>query len=596
MNIENQPTRVQFQERQILRTRDLTDEQAYHLEMRRRHNLALHTWGIAYGLTLQVTEGNTVAVMPGIAIDGFGREVVVAQQTLVPNLNPNLSTGPFDVWLLYQLADASNGAEKGICGSRPPTRLRVEKPVVIPKFTAERRAPDANVSPERPPPDDPTQEWPIFLGKIEWRAADADPAGIPAWQIDLSERRYAGLVAEQIVSPAQGTRRTLIQNGSAPGLAPYPFAVYVWDGTEPGPDEASPALGVDKEVLALNAGRVTLGGDLVLVNGAALQFQANAIAADANAAGTDALGQAWRIYQYFKAAALTTTGKGANAPKLVSADADGYANELRVAMAGAPAGFNSVAIGRWTDKGLFDPVLTITDTGDVTVKGNLKVTGTITARLVQAPLADAGSGPATGPGGDPDLRQVLQYIAGGSDNRKRVLTELLKSKEEMAELLLKDPTSRDNFKNGVTTNDPTNKKKTALAQLAIEAALNELLDQLLDTPSGLGQFTGHLNRTRVSSLANLLLAATFDPAESGSAENGAAQVLECQLADANLNPFALAFSKNAVAKDTAGDITFPDDSRVHTFAKFLQDRQDSNDDFNKLIQAFVHWLAHRSGG
>src|SRR5579883_2759224 len=127
MSNENQPTRVRFQEHQILRTRDLTDEQDYHLEMRRRHNLALHTWGIAYGLDLFVSEGN-VLVQAGIAIDGFGRELVLAQQMPVPNLDPKIDPGPFDVWLKYTLNVPEDDTNNGICGNKAPARVRVEKP------------------------------------------------------------------------------------------------------------------------------------------------------------------------------------------------------------------------------------------------------------------------------------------------------------------------------------------------------------------------------------------------------------------------------------------------------------------------------------
>lgn len=43
-------TRVHYREGQILRTADLRDEQAYRIQMRCRHNLAHHGWGIVQGL------------------------------------------------------------------------------------------------------------------------------------------------------------------------------------------------------------------------------------------------------------------------------------------------------------------------------------------------------------------------------------------------------------------------------------------------------------------------------------------------------------------------------------------------------------------
>jgi hypothetical protein len=68
--------RLLFYDRQYLQSFDFTAEQAYHLEMRRRLNLALHLWGIAYGLELR--RGEIVPGAPeqyyiseGMAIDAY---------------------------------------------------------------------------------------------------------------------------------------------------------------------------------------------------------------------------------------------------------------------------------------------------------------------------------------------------------------------------------------------------------------------------------------------------------------------------------------------------------------------------------------------
>jgi hypothetical protein len=47
-------TRVNYYDGQYLGPTDFTDEQAYHVAMRRRHHLAHHTWGLVRGLTLAV--------------------------------------------------------------------------------------------------------------------------------------------------------------------------------------------------------------------------------------------------------------------------------------------------------------------------------------------------------------------------------------------------------------------------------------------------------------------------------------------------------------------------------------------------------------
>jgi hypothetical protein len=75
--------RVHYFDHQFLHVDDFTDEQAYHLGMRRAHNRMLHSTGVAYGLTLSAA-GTAVKVGAGIALDGEGREIVLPEDDLVP--------------------------------------------------------------------------------------------------------------------------------------------------------------------------------------------------------------------------------------------------------------------------------------------------------------------------------------------------------------------------------------------------------------------------------------------------------------------------------------------------------------------------------
>lgn len=98
--------RVRYFERQYLTAEDLTAEQQYHRDMRRRHNLAHHTPGIVAGLRIEKKQSGTTFeywVLPGMAVDGYGREIIV----LAP---ARLDTGLFDavrgdrhaaVWIGY---------------------------------------------------------------------------------------------------------------------------------------------------------------------------------------------------------------------------------------------------------------------------------------------------------------------------------------------------------------------------------------------------------------------------------------------------------------------------------------------------------------
>ncbi|MGE5732674.1 MAG: hypothetical protein ACM37U_12070 [Gemmatimonas sp.] len=62
---------------QFLVEKDFDDEQAYHLDSRRRHNRVSHTFGVADRLAVTLISGRTVQVSAGTAIDKDGREIVL---------------------------------------------------------------------------------------------------------------------------------------------------------------------------------------------------------------------------------------------------------------------------------------------------------------------------------------------------------------------------------------------------------------------------------------------------------------------------------------------------------------------------------------
>lgn len=72
--------RVRFFEGRLLTARDLSDEQAYHVEKHRRHLRTLHGCGVVHGLRLTIDAGGTtLTVEPGLAIDPQGNELCVAE-------------------------------------------------------------------------------------------------------------------------------------------------------------------------------------------------------------------------------------------------------------------------------------------------------------------------------------------------------------------------------------------------------------------------------------------------------------------------------------------------------------------------------------
>jgi hypothetical protein len=62
---------------QFLVERDFNDEQAYHLGARRRHNRVQHTSGVVEGLDVKHVSATQVQILPGVAVDRDGREIVV---------------------------------------------------------------------------------------------------------------------------------------------------------------------------------------------------------------------------------------------------------------------------------------------------------------------------------------------------------------------------------------------------------------------------------------------------------------------------------------------------------------------------------------
>jgi hypothetical protein len=99
--------RIRFYDGEFLRAFDFSDEQTYHMEMRRRVNRYLHLCGIVQGLTMTSPSGSDgVSILPGMAIDGLGREIYVyAPYTLGDSdvtTNRITTAGTYDVWLRYQ--------------------------------------------------------------------------------------------------------------------------------------------------------------------------------------------------------------------------------------------------------------------------------------------------------------------------------------------------------------------------------------------------------------------------------------------------------------------------------------------------------------
>jgi hypothetical protein len=165
--------RLNYFNGQFLRAPDFTEEQTYHLEMGRRHNQKLHTWGIADGLKLQYTIGSSqIEIAEGMAIDSEGREIV-----LVNKVNRDLSTflgKTVYITIAYNERKVDETKETGVEG-----------------FTRVQEIPNINVS-ENPPSADQLSLQ-LILGRVtvnsEGKITATDEGE------GVNRRRAAGVVA-----------------------------------------------------------------------------------------------------------------------------------------------------------------------------------------------------------------------------------------------------------------------------------------------------------------------------------------------------------------------------------------------------------------
>ena len=69
----------------LLTADDLREEQEYHREKHRRHLQMLHGFGVVDGLQVEIaSDGTTISVEPGMAIDPYGREIVLDDLVVLP--------------------------------------------------------------------------------------------------------------------------------------------------------------------------------------------------------------------------------------------------------------------------------------------------------------------------------------------------------------------------------------------------------------------------------------------------------------------------------------------------------------------------------
>ena len=156
-------TRVDYRERQRLTTPDLRAEQDYRLAAAARHHLGPHDWGVVRGLHVTGTTPADLMLWPGIAIDGYGREILVLDR--VP-----LAVDDFEKCcsvLLYYCDTPEQHPPGRECQDDPAPRVRQRYAIAVVERTAEASLPSGGLGlahgdgrGQRRPP------WPVRLARI----------------------------------------------------------------------------------------------------------------------------------------------------------------------------------------------------------------------------------------------------------------------------------------------------------------------------------------------------------------------------------------------------------------------------------------------
>lgn len=244
--------RLNYFQFQYLGAEDLLAQQSYHRDMRRRHNLGPHTAGIVTGLTLEEKPREAdapfvdVYVLPGICVDGYGRDIVVLEPVRVDgelfaafNMVRHL-----DLWIAYD-ERAQRTAEGGFApcteaesyarvretyrfavGAFDPSHDEVivagrPVPETVPAGSTDLAMPaDESIPYQDFPDDDRSARWLVRLGTVHWDGTVRKFR--PAAGGSLTQgRRYAGFVGSALLAENGALRIAPRTAPADPDAAPF---------------------------------------------------------------------------------------------------------------------------------------------------------------------------------------------------------------------------------------------------------------------------------------------------------------------------------------------------------------------------------------
>ena len=227
--MNNRIERPLFYENQLLSAADLTAAVAYSRGQQARHERALHLWGIAQGLALDSKDKQTltgtpykeITLLPGMAIDGTGREIVVPEAAkLSEDLFDQLNRAIADkaAWYPVTLTGRDEPATQttatvGACYSAQPTRQ-------VEGFDVSFGSPGDELDLAKQPAPDVTEgprssAWSILLGFVQWEASIKKFTAVSDTAGGLG-RQYTGVQAD-VVAARSGQLTLRTHTGNEPG-------------------------------------------------------------------------------------------------------------------------------------------------------------------------------------------------------------------------------------------------------------------------------------------------------------------------------------------------------------------------------------------
>ena len=218
--------RVKYRERQRLKTADLRAEQDYRLGLAGRHHLSHHRWGVVRGLRVVSNYHGGFTLTSGVAIDGYGREILVREPVDLEIDDTNLCS----YVVLYYCEYPEQLPPGRACRDEPAPRIAqrakwIASDAALPPTDiadAEgidelERARSAGVLTGLPP-------WPVLVAKVGLNCTPSDPdAPLEVY----SSTRYVWHRASLVHAP---TARARLKLGLENRTDIYPVLLSTLDG------------------------------------------------------------------------------------------------------------------------------------------------------------------------------------------------------------------------------------------------------------------------------------------------------------------------------------------------------------------------------